>query len=328
MPPSMNVNESALRDLIGLPVGGWNAADLLMAREALGLKQAELAAAIGYDRSAIAKIEGGDSSPRLVVELAVRYLVDHRPQGGQFRCRMDMAASRFRSVATPIGISEATFPGGQDVEVYLADGPAIWLRLMPEFDAGTRFTAIELKRAATQMGFPLIQLMDGYSQLGFVRAADGFGVFGMATDRSTVPAVSFAFQTGEIWSVDTYIVDALKRHADPKTRPGLLCFEDRFKLATHRFRLLLIRLGLKAPFRWVAGVEGIKGTGLFYPPRTGQYFPFPGPQGTALVDAVSETGMIDDGESPASALKPFFEKLFGAFNAERPAYLDELSNPQ
>jgi DNA-binding XRE family transcriptional regulator len=79
--------EEALKSLMELPIGSWEAADFLDAREGLDLTQAEFATAIGYDRSAIAKIEGGDAPPRLVVELAVRYRIDHRPRGLEFKAK-------------------------------------------------------------------------------------------------------------------------------------------------------------------------------------------------------------------------------------------------
>jgi len=109
MSPIANLNEAGLQSLMELPTGSWGATDLLAAREGLGLTQAELAAAIGYDRSAIAKIEGGDTPPRRVVELAVRYLVNSRPQGTLFKINAPDSA-RFRPFETAIGLNEAHFP--------------------------------------------------------------------------------------------------------------------------------------------------------------------------------------------------------------------------
>jgi transcriptional regulator with XRE-family HTH domain len=310
-----------------LPVGSWESADLLLAREGLGLTQAELAAAIGYDRSAIAKIEGGDVAPRRVVELAIRYLIDRRPQGARFEIR-EPENSRFRPPGTAIGINEG-FLGGASVEVHLASGPAIWLRLLPGYDSGRRWLPVELKKVATQSGFPLVQLVDGYADLGFVRGADGFGVYALlGGDRANTPAVSFIFETGEIWSVDTYIIDAVKRDTDAGVRRGIPYLEDRFKFAIHSFRILFNRLELHSPLQWVAGVEGIEGCGIYYPAPAGHYFPIPVPYGPALKDRVYETGVLNEDDTPASALKPFFKKLFGAFNIERPDYLDALSNPK
>jgi len=39
-------------------------------------------------------------------------------------------------------------------------------------------------------------------------------------------------------------------------------------------------------------------------------------------------GSLDDGDTPATALKPFFKKVFDSFAVERPEYLDDLSNPR
>jgi hypothetical protein len=198
----------------------------------------------------------------------------------------------------------------------------------PEFDSGRRFSPIELKKIATQGGFPLVQLIDGYSNLGFVRGADGFGVFAATGDRSTTTAVSFAFDTGEIWSLDTYIVNAIKQHAGVGGRLGMPYFEDRFKYAAHMFRMMLSRLGVNPPLRWIAGIEGIKNVGLYFPAPTGQYFPVPAPHGKSLVDIVWDTGIIKEDDTPASGLHPFFKKMFNTFGVERPEYLDGLSNPK
>lgn len=318
---SSNLSEDALRYLMEIPVGGWGAPDLLVAREVLDLTQAELAAAIGYDRSAIAKIEGGDVPPRLVVELAVRYLIDRRPQGNKFKPKEPPNISRFRPEGTAIGIRR------DDVEVHLAEGPPIWVRLMPEFDSGRRFSLLELRNAATQGGIPLVQLIDGYSSLGFLWGVDGFGVYPTIGDRLT-PAVSFAFETGEIWSVDTYIITAVTQHAPVDGRRGMPYLEDRFKYAAHMFRIMLSRLGVSPPLRWIVGIEGIKNVGLYYPPPTGQYFLSTAPHGKSLVDIVWETGIMEESDTPADALRPFFVKMFNTFAVERPGYLDDLSNPR
>lgn len=330
MSPLASTNEEAIREIMTLPVGGWNAADLGLAREGLGMTQAELAAAIGYDRSAIAKIEGGDTAPRLVVELAVRYLVDHRAGGPVFKAKGTPEVARFQSAEIPLGVSDSGFPQNATTDIFLAKGPAVWFRLMPEFKPDGRLSVVEIKKVATQNGFPLVQLIDGYSDLGFVRGTDGFGVFGIVGDRSIAPAVSYVFESGEIWSIDTYLIDAIKRHAREAKQglPGIPYLEDRFKYAAHLFRVLLSRLGLRPPFRWIAGLEGVKDTGLYFPAPAGRYFPVPIPHGRCLIDAIWDTGLMNESDTPATALKPFFEKMFNAFAVERPEYLDHLSNPQ
>jgi DNA-binding XRE family transcriptional regulator len=327
MSPKATSNPSVLSELTGLPVGSWNSADFLRAREALGMTQAELAATIDYDRSAIAKIEAGDAAPRRVVEMAVRWCVANRQEGALLPVRHP-ESSRFRPDGEPIGINESGIPGGQDVKVHLSASPAVWLRVLPKFDAGRRFLPAELKRVATQQNFPLVQLIEGYRDLGFLRGADGFGIFGMVGGRSETPAVSFAFDTGEIWSVDTYIISAAKAHAQGKGLPGIPYLEDRYKQALQSFRSMLTKLGLGPQFVWVAGVEGIKDCGIYFPAPAGQYFPYPIPHGPALVDKVWATGSLDETDTSATALKPFFLKMFGAFNVERPEYLDDVANPR
>jgi hypothetical protein len=87
-----------------------------------------------------------------------------------------------------------------------------------------------------------------------VRGVDGFGVFAMIGER-----------------IDAYIVNAAKPSTGGGNLAGMICPEDRFKYAIHQFRVLINRLELRSPLRWVAGIEGIKETGLYYAPPAGRH---------------------------------------------------------
>ncbi len=289
------------------------------------MTQAELAAAIGYDRSAIAKIEGGDTPPRRVVELAMRYLLEHKSAGVPFPlARRD--APFFRDEEGALGFNERLF-GTIDAEIRLAQGKAIWFRLMPKFDTDSRWSVLDLRKAATQGGFPLVQLIDGWSSLGYLRGVDGFGVYPTSSDNQA-PAVSYVFETGEVWSIDTYLIDAIRAREQPDVRNGISQLEDRFKNTLRSFAEVLSRLGLQPPFTWVAGIEGVKGLGIYYPPQTGRSFVTGGPSGQFLVDKIVEVGTYDKLDTPATALRPFFKKFFDQAGVERPDYLDDIGNPR
>jgi transcriptional regulator with XRE-family HTH domain len=324
--PAPDSKEILLTQLAQLPVGSWGAPDLLGARESLGFTQAELAAAIGYDRSAIAKLEGGDAPPRRVVELAIRYLIDRRPQGEEFIVRLPEEA-RFVAEGESLGVNESGLLLGPRPEVFLEPGPSIWLRLLPKYDSGRRFNPMELRKAATAGGLPLVQLIDGYSNLGFVRGTDGFGVYGILQSATSTNSVSYAFGSGECWAVDTYLINALKQNAGP-IKIGIPYLEGQFKLVISEFKSMMNKLDFAPPYRWIAGIEGIKGFGLYYPARPGHAFMTSNPHGHFIGDRVLSSGIMDATDTPSTALRPFFVNLFSSAGIDRPDHLDGLSNPR
>jgi hypothetical protein len=223
---------------------------------------------------------------------------------------------RFKSRDEPLGITTVRLPGYGGEEVRLSGGAVCWFRLMPTIDPGRDWSLGELENAATRGHFlhPLSHCWPGYN---YMRSHEGFGIYASKGEQPPVTdAVVFAFITGEVWSIDAYWLDAMtQRNAIPPV-------EADFRRCLDEYSAFLVRLGIAPPFRWRAGMENLKGRGVFIPAPHGQMATFPGPKGKCLLDVLSEDGFYSPGEPAATSLKPFFTKLFGSCGVERPNWLD------
>jgi hypothetical protein len=228
---------------------------------------------------------------------------------------------RFRAKGQPLGVSHDMFPGEQPYDVHLADGPVIWLRVMPRFDPGKPWSSGELQKAATPPGSHLMPINAGAGDFGYIRAADGFGVRAMIRDRrdATFWAV-FAFNTGEVWTVDSYLIAASLEHK----MMAIPLDENSFAKPLADYSAFLGCLGIEPPYRWIAGIEGIRGRGLYVPAAPGRMNP-PMPRGSCVVDHVSERGLHSPGDPARKSLTLFFDAIYDRCGLERPAWLDEQS---
>ena len=221
---------------------------------------------------------------------------------------------RFQKRNEPIGVAEGPMGIGGAQDVFLADGPAMWLRVMPENQQTGEWTISELK-AKLNTGGSLLLPLGNFSSWSYVRAPDGFGYMPtMANGSDPVPAVIVAFKSGEVWSVYTGPLSSI--HKDiPNLEP---MFVDCF---TRCIRFLQKGLNIAPPYRWVAGVENLRGKRLWKIARPGQAYidPMTGP---CLTDIVSESGVLSETDKVQLGLRPFFRKLYDACGAERPDHMD------
>jgi hypothetical protein len=234
--------------------------------------------------------------------------------------------SRFRHPGVAIGIRDHPFTQNQIQEIYLTDSPGIWLRVMPTIALSRRWSALEIKAAATTDGVFLTPIFHQSPGLSYLRADDGFGTFAGQDDNST-SEIAFGFESGEVWSVNSKLISRIRAAVSSSgDQPGIASVESQFKLALTSYISFLGRLGLKPPYKWIAGMEGLKGFGLYHAPRPGHQFIMPGPRGSCVAEAVSEEGTFSEGQTVADALKPFFLKLFAKCGIERPAHLDQIES--
>jgi hypothetical protein len=224
-------------------------------------------------------------------------------------------AARFRASGAPLGINNRSW-GTSPQEIMLRDGPAMWLRVMPEINPRRKWTVTEVSRVATEaVAMPLCRPVGGY---GHVRAHDGFGVYQSDGPQSITGNAVFIFITGEVWAVQTWDLEAAS-HAN-----AIPFVEKEFKDGLKAYGDLLRRLGVTSHLAWIAGMEGIKGRGLYIPDRPGYSSAYPGARGKCLVDPVIEEGRYSVGDDPGLSVRPFFVKLFESCALERPAWLDTL----
>jgi hypothetical protein len=224
--------------------------------------------------------------------------------------------SRFRPRGKALGSKCDPFSGNVQSEVRLHSGASLWLRVMPVSDSGKTFAPATLMRAAQAQGILwLMPIISGAAAWDFLRAADGAGMYPVLSSGEDTRAVGFVFRTGEVWAIDTYALDPPMGN-----RSGIPLVEAEMSSALKRYASFINLLGIQPPYRWIGGMEGIQGKGIYIPSRP-NYASILGPQGACLSDVVVEEGQYDLATSAGEALLPFFRKLFEECGSERPDYL-------
>lgn len=223
---------------------------------------------------------------------------------------------RFKPVGESIGVANRGF--GDVQQLFVSAGPLIWLRVMPSNNPGREWSVDELTSAMqSPYVYPLGTRWGGYDHL---RTHEGFGIYGaLAGERGQTRAIVFAFTSGEVWSIDTYLLEAYR---DDKDRPTVPSDEIPFRVALEAYANFLVKLGITPPFRWIAGIENPKGRMLYIPAPPGR-MRFPGPHGQCAEDVISESGIYSPADPPGPALKPFFEKLYNACSVRREDWQDK-----
>jgi hypothetical protein len=277
----------------------------------------------GLDQSNRVKVRGSLSRD---LEGAIRAILhdhgltaqDTQPEPKKFLARTSIERpGRFKSSDAIIGTSESYF-NRKSADVKLINTPDVWFRLMPDRDPDRTWLITELKRAATEGAFLLHPLGHGWSSFDYLRGEDGFGVYPPYKDTpDETHSVVYAFESGEVWAVDSYVLEALEQ-SSPKIIPTM---ESDFRVALENYSAFLVKLGATPPFRWMAGMENLKGRRLYDP--SGRMAAFRGSVGTCVRDVVTAEGLFSPGDSPAATLKPFFVKLFDSCGVSRSPTLDE-----
>jgi hypothetical protein len=185
---------------------------------------------------------------------------------------------------------------------------------MPLFDPGKRWTSQELLNALMKQGEVLRPFM--WSNFHVLRAADGVASYSvLEQDASEANSIAFAFETGEVWAIDTWLLGA---------QPTYLLNVEIEKMFTERlpqYAGFLMRLGVQPPYRWIAGLAGVKNRALQFAPPQGHMI-VPGWQHyECLSEHIVTSGAYDGKQSPSSALLPFFEEIFNQCGLSRPDYL-------
>lgn len=232
--------------------------------------------------------------------------------------------ARFRGPNQALGFEYDNFHHEEPKEVFLNNQPAtMWLRIMPINDTGKTWSPHEIKpHLLSGGGIRLPPFNNGAGGYGQLRSEDGVGIYrgkpqneGATTIETD--SVAFIFTTGEIWSVDTsYLM-----YGGSDRLPFV---EDLYVETAQSYISFLKSLGLEPPFKWMAGMIGIKGRHLQYPVQQGY-----GRVGTGPVCAssvITAEGQYDNEEDLKKSLMPFFKKIFEQCGLARPSYLPEEQN--
>jgi hypothetical protein len=220
--------------------------------------------------------------------------------------------ARFRTAGTPLGRQWDPLPLVRQ-DVSLAGGAAVWLRVMPSVDPGTRWQANELKKCAIQNGRLKLVPFSDYNPF-FIRANDGMAMCSRSEIGSNeTRSFAFIFETGEVWSVDTDILAWSKN--------TIRFLESQYAERLQDYANVLLCLGVQPPFHWIAGMTGVENRCLAIPPAPGKMrIPgWPGPE--CLAETITKEGEYDGQQTPVSALKPFFNEIFARCGVPRPDHL-------
>ena len=253
-----------------------------------------------------------------VLRLQIAATQPPRPQPPPFpKAEAKDGPARFRAAGEPTGRRWDMHPfgAGAEQEVSLAAGPAVWLRLMPAVDPGKKWRTLELKEHAIRTGSlnlaPFV-----YHNIYILRAEDGLAVCPLVTPEARdSTSVAFVFDTGEVWSIDTTLLTY-----DQGNIPYL---ETYYIDALKNYSRLLASLGMKPPYRWIAGVTGVKDRRLNIPPAPGHTLLSGWRSPLCLSDTITEEGAYDGQQTPASALFPLFKAIFDKCGTPRPGYLPQ-----
>lgn len=214
--------------------------------------------------------------------------------------------ARFRSIQEQVGM---LFDGSRlpqpDVPVFLAPGPAMWLRVMPKFSMGKTLLVTRLREALINNG-NMVRPLNGEDYLNpyGIRGEDGFGL-GVVEDGKWASMLAYVFNNGEVWSLDTLML---------KSSPNRLFFNPgKYVRALIEFSDMLKGLGIEGPYRWIAGIDGMKGRHLAV---IGREYSLPPP--ACLGDKLIVEGEYSGNAHEASlAIEPFIAKVFDAGHLSR-----------
>jgi TIR domain len=229
-------------------------------------------------------------------------------------------SARFRALDQPLGLfwNSLPFAESPDYEVFLAKGPATWLRMMPHECTSREWSHDQLMKCGRSPDVSMQPL--SWINLQYLRAEDGIGAYSTKSNlrqETETDSVAFAFNGGELWSIDTGVLQISgKKH---------LYFLDIARTFLQRFRGyggFLRCLGIEPPYKWIAGLEGGKGWRLNVPPPPNHISTSSGE--TCLNDLVLASGSYNPQEPAAMALRPFFNQLFRKCSMTIPEHIEEL----
>jgi len=250
------------------------------------------------DFSSIAHAQA-PASPEILSSLAKppepQLRIDRKPRFGE---------ARFRAVNEPLGVYQdpiAPLIGSTEShEVYLADGPAMWLRVATKFTPTEEANVTDI--AGMLQGLAVLPLFDIRTSSGQAFATDGAGYFKIIDEKKT-PQTVFAFVDGEVWAIDAWTL---------RQTPGIIYLDERrFTNSLQMSADFLDRLGFKGPYRWIAGMEGVNKRFLSSPTSQRKW-------GPCMSDILKKDGTFKLTEDPSDALEPFFIRVYDQCAAKRP----------
>jgi hypothetical protein len=218
--------------------------------------------------------------------------------------------ARFRPEGEAIGSLFNRLPGPNakySPDLFLADGPAMWLRLIPVNGLDHPLGGLSIDKAIQQTTFlatPLNQ--EEGIDIRKVRAADGMGICTVYGGGAS--AVFFCFDNGEIWTIDA----SLRGFNDQRVYFNERSFGD----ALLRGIRVLDELAVQPPYRWEAGVEGISNYEFAPMGRAAWAGRFHFAANVVSLGGLVRGSLTNQAEA-LQVLEPFFGAVFDAAHMER-----------
>jgi hypothetical protein len=212
----------------------------------------------------------------------------------------------FRGASFPLGFGRDP-ETGKSTPVYFLMGPTAWLRLMPHHLPDRTWSIKELKDAVERSGHRLVPML--FSDLRSIKEEDGYGLYDRSIGAQT-NSVAFAFESGEVWSLDS----SMLRHSHRAIYLQLLF--EKFCDVLPKYVAFLQTLGVEAPYRWIAGIDGVKNWELVTQEGRVIGGTLSGPE--CMSNRVTKDGVFTPGESPKLVLRTFFEEICRRSMADYP----------
>jgi len=229
--------------------------------------------------------------------------VAKKPDPLLFKAKEPMnGRARFRPQKERIGVyidpASAMVGSGEATSIYLSETATKWLRVMPVIDPGRKWLSSDLKEQALRIAN--VPLIPSTGDIHLVLGGDGCGYFRIY-ERLPAPAVSYIFDTGEIWVINAWPF---------AMSPYIQLDEKGFAESLNRCAAFLETLGIPGPYKWIAGIEGFKDRYLYIPNRGRVGVP-------CLTDPIEVEGKYQKGDDAAELLRPFFERVFDQCGVQR-----------
>jgi hypothetical protein len=220
--------------------------------------------------------------------------------------------ARFRAKGEPLGTAHQR-------PVTLEAGPAMWLRVMPELRIDRKWHGTEIRDFAKSNDNHLVPLgIEAFLPIStdHMFAENGFGIYVV---HKPIQCIVFVFETGEIWGIDAYHLTM--GTSIPLIEPYLI------KALTGYSAFLRERLGVPPPYRWIAGIEGVKGRPIEIPVNAPGQVIIQRVSGSCLSDEIVKSGTHEQGADAQTSLRPFFVELFAKCMISRPDWMDSFVWP-
>lgn len=224
--------------------------------------------------------------------------------------------SRFRHPGTPLGKTYASLLIEKPRNVFLADGPALWLRVMPVSKPNHEWSTSDLKNAVCS-GDHLVPVSTTIGAMAYLHGDDGFGIYSAPLgDDGRTPIVLYIFHTGEVWSIDA---GSITPHGGILIRSVEMNRELTLYTA-----FLKTKLGVKPPYRCIVGIEGVQDKPIWLPQKAGRAI-LQNPAGSCVSDIISvKDSLAAEDTDTRDIVRKFFRTVLEKCGIPNPASFDEV----